>query len=105
MITFAHSERKFFFGRQFRSKCFLALWGLPGQNLNGLFLTLLIEDWSAAIDWNAVKSRRKAKDITMTFFMMRRFSDRNCSWLRSILLSRLFESTSSFLNLLSCDVL
>ena len=71
---------------------------LVGQNLNVDCLTLLMEDCRAAMDWKAVKSKRKANDITMTFFMMRRFSDRNSSWLRSILLFRCwyFRTTSNF---------
>ena len=33
--------------------------------------TLLMDDWSAAIDWNAVNWIMKATEMTTTFFMMR----------------------------------
>ena len=34
-------------------------------------LTLLMEDWSAAMDWKAVNWTMKAAETTTTFFMMR----------------------------------
>ena len=38
-------------------------------------LTLLMEDWSAAMDWNAVNWTMKAAETTTTFFMMRANGD------------------------------